>query len=158
MRWKRSMAQKLQWCTVSSVTLCKIPPHHSVFVHLTQKVCQLTIKRDKSWLQFFPIGSPLCFFREATETEREGWTDGEKPHHITTPQALMETCRLLRDRSTHGLRLPWEPGYMASWTDTDVFAFAQVWTLSDRYVSTPKREGWKRGNLSCLHPSTPLWS
>lgn len=63
-----------------------------------------------------------------------------KPQHITTPRALMETCRLLGDRSTHGLGLPWEPVHMASWTHTDVFAVAPVWTLSDRYVSMAKRE------------------
>lgn len=120
MRWKRNMAQMLKWCTVSSVTLCN--PHHSVFVHPTWKVRQPTLKRCKLWLQFFSIDSMLCFFWEITQTERDGWMDGEKPHHIITPQALMETCRLLGNRSTHSLRLPWEPGYMASWMDTDVFA------------------------------------
>lgn len=29
---------------------------------------------------------------------KDGGVDGEKPQHITTPQALMETCRLLGGR------------------------------------------------------------
>ncbi len=73
---------KMKWCTVSSVTLCKIQPHHSVFICLTYKVWQLTVKRDKSWLQFFSAGSPLCFFFGRLQRQRE--KDGRMERNHTT--------------------------------------------------------------------------
>ena len=131
----------------------KSTSHQSVFVPRTWKVWQLTIRRDKLWLQFFFSLEPslVSFFGRGRERKfrwMDGWIDGEKPHR----RHWWKTCRLLGDRSTHGLRLPWEPGYMASRTDTGVFAFAQVWTRSDRYVSMAKREGWKGGNALLLCP------
>lgn len=148
----------LKWWTVSSVTLCKI--------HLTPKcICSSNLESVAANNQKRQIVTAVFFFsfslRALTgslfwkEAEREslagwmdGWIDGEKPHL----RHWWKSCRLLGDRSTHGLRLPWEPGCMASRTDTGVFAFAQVWTRSDRYVSMTKREGWRRGNTLLLCP------
>lgn len=173
---------KLQWggketwpkCWIdvqSAVSPCKNPPPTLPTPPPSQCISSLNMgsvaannQKRQIVTAVFPSQSPLRFFFfwggvwGGRQRRQGGEMDREKPHHITTPQALMETCRLLGDRSTHGLRLPWEPGYMASRTDTYVFAFAQVWMHTDRYVSTTKREGWKRRNLSCLHPSPSLWS
>lgn len=143
MGWKRSMAQMLKCYTVSSVTL--YTPHSPA---PPQCICSPNVvsvaannqKRQIVTGVFLHSESPHCFLCETAETKKNRWMDGEKPQHINTPQALMETCRLLGDRSTHGLGLPWKPGYMAGWTDTGVFAFTEVWTLTDRFVSMLKRE------------------
>lgn len=156
-RWekKEKEAWPERWNDVqSAVSPCaKSPPHlpSILYLFLTWKVWQLTIKRDKSLLQFFLFESPLCFFgvTPETEKEREGWMNGEKAHHLTTPQALMETCRLPGDRSTHSLRLPWEPGgtWRVERTRRRLCLYPGLNALridTSAWPKKKKREGWRR--------------
>lgn len=165
---ERSMARTLKWCTVSSVTLCKItppPPIDTVFVSNMESVAAYNQKRQIV-AAVFPLRVPTLFFWGDTrdrEREREGWMNGEKAHHLTTPQALMETCRLPGDRSTHSLRLPWEPGgtWRVERTRRRLCLYPGLNALRIDTSAWPKKKKGKAGgdlNLSCLHPSSSLWS
>lgn len=171
MFWTRT---KLQWggkeawpkCWNDEQSPCANPsspshPHHSVFVPLTWKVWQPKIKRDKSWLQFFALESIGCFFWETTAARSEGWMDGwmERNHntllhlrHWWKPEGCLETGARTAS-GCHGNQCTWRAERTQTSLPLPRFERARIDTSA-----WPKGKGWERGKLSCLHPSTPLYS
>lgn len=121
LQWGGKEAWPKCWNAVqSAVSPCTTPPHHTVFVHLTWEVRLRTIKRDKLWLQFSPVEPLFCFFWER-QHRQGGETDREKPHHITTLQALMRGSETGAHpvSGCHGNLSTWR----AEWTQTSLPRF-----------------------------------
>lgn len=157
-RWekKEKEAWPERWNDVqSAVSPCAKspppPPIDTVFVSNMESVAAYNQKRQIV-AAVFALRVPTLFFWGDTrdrEREREGWMNGEKAHHLTTPQALMETCRLPGDRSTHSLRLPWEPGgtWRVERTRRRLCLYPGLNALridTSAWPKKKKREGWRR--------------
>lgn len=171
-RWekKEKEAWPERWNDVqSAVSPCAKspppPPIDTVFVSNMESVAAYNQKRQIVAAVFALRVPTLFFWGDTRDRERERrmdeWRESSPPHHTSGTDGNLQAA--WRQEHAQPQVAMGTGGYMASWTDTQTsLPLPRFERSADRYVSVAKKK--KKGkaggdlNLSCLHPSTSLWS